>query len=474
MERSETWWECVRSVIESLVNSPSVAAQEVGKVWRWAFSRLQDRPDDFNLLQNPDVQLSLVKEFMTTCELRARGTKTSDRKIVEFTLDKSVPLTDAPSTAQISKEIADALSAFGMFIGHEGHNSIDSPGRFAYSTALFGFDKEVFKDILESKQIPEGQRKILEEVAKHMPKGKARQEYFRRCEAAANIERLFGFSKRLLTATDVYQRGLEFYKASSRLGPAVTLTFSNTSGLWNPLERYGTAEFIRRYGITSASSLVWKDGFRSTNFTDGILNPSLACRRLYLFNVSNTWKGFADARALARNQTAFDQEAMKLVEQVCTRMESVVGTLHLVSVKNWTDFPPLALVTRVSDNTIMFSNRGSDLSIAHAFWCCRSEREERVQRIKERSWDVLKALADMASAGLLTVFERTLPLLESLFGRIDYLRKASEKVAGERMRRLLDEEPAVILSELKDQFGLEVEYLTPAILRAQVEEAFKN
>jgi hypothetical protein len=476
MQRSTVWRECVKTLIDSLVNAPSAAAREVGKVWQWAFNRLDEHPDDFNLLQdsNPETQVSLVKEFLTACERRARGEAASDQKMVQYAIEKSLPISDAPDPYQISREVADALATFGMFLGHQGHNTIDAPSRFPYTAALFGFHGQVFKDILESKKIPVSQREILQEVAKYVPKGEVQKEYFRRCEAAANIEALFGFSKRLLTATDVYQRGLEFYKASSRVGPAITLTFSNTSGLWNPLERHGTADFIRRYGINQEAHLKFKDGFRSTNFTDGILNPALACRRLYLFNEEDTWEGFRKARSSATKVNVFDQDAKELVEEVCNRIQATSGTLHLVSVKNWGEFPPLALVTRVSSEVLMFSNRGSDLSISHAFWCNLREKGHQKEQIDRRVSTVLKAVGDMATGGLLSVLTSLTPFLESLIGRAEYLANVRDRFVGERIRRLLDEEPARVLSELEYRFGLDLEYITPPMLRAQLSKAIEG
>lgn len=476
MKRSETWKQCVKALIQGLIDAPAASAREAGKVWEWAFLRLDEHPEDFNLMQDssPENQVSLVKQFLETCEARAQGKTASDQKMVEFAVANSLSVADAPAASQVSREVADALAAFGMFLGHEGHNTIDSPSRFPYTTALFGFHEQVFGDILESKQIPEDQRTVLKEIAKHIPKGDIQREYFRQCEAAANIERFFGFSKRLLTATDVYQRGLEFYKASSRLGPAVTLTFSNTSGLWNPLERRGTADFVRRYGVASKERLKYKDAFRSTNFTDGILNPALACRRLYLFNEANTWSTFKNARAAAQEKATFDRDAGELVEEVCARMEAAIGTLHLVAVKNWEEFPPLNLVTRVSGDVVMFSNRGSDLAISHAFWCSLTERERSRTKAMEKALALLKAVSEMASGGLLSVLASLVPFMEALFGRLEYVARAQERLTGERMRRLLDDEPAHILVELGDQFSLDLEYVTPPMLRQQLSSCIQD
>jgi len=476
MNRSDIWTECVNSLIRNLIDAPSAAAREVGKAWKWAFQELHEHPERYNQLQDssPEQQATLVRKFLTTCELRAQEKEASDEKMVEYAIDRSVPLADAPGQSQVSSEIADALAAFGMFLGHRGHNTIDAPSRFPYTAALFGFDREVFRDILESKQIPEGQRTILEEVAKYIPRGRTNEEYFRRCEAAARIESLFGFSKRLLTATDVYQRGWEFYNTSSRLGPVLTMTFSNTSGLWNPLERYGTAKFDRLYGIREGAKVKYKDSFRSTNFVDGILNPSLACRRLYLFNDSETWKAFRHARSVAADVPKFDADTAVLLDQVCARMEAATGTLHLAKVKNWSEFRPLSLVTRVSSDVIMFSNRGSDLAISHAFWCRLTERGAAKAKTQRRVLSVLETIAEMASGGSLPVLRSLGPFLETLLGKAESFRIIQERVSGERLRRLLDEEPVKVLSKLEDRFGLKVEYITPSILRSEVRKVIQE
>jgi len=469
MQRKETWYDCVRSVIDALLTASDTAAREVGKVWQWAFSELEKSPKNFNLLQNtsPENLEKLVEEFLRTCERRARGETISDRSLVELTLDSSLSLNEVPANQQISKEVADALAAFGMFLGHAGHNAIDSPSRFPYATALFGLHDKVLADIIESKRIPEEQRKILLSVASFIPRGGVQKEYFRRVEAAAKIEKLFGFSIRLLSPTDVYQRGFEFYKIASRIEESITLTFSNTSGLWNPHERLGSAEFVRRYGRKPGADFKFKDGFRSTNFTDGILNDSLVCRRIYFFNEEDTWNALRSSRNAAENVAAFDEDAKLFAEEVCKRIEASTGKLYLVAVKNWSKFPPLALVSRVSHETLMFSNRGSDLSISHAFWCSLTreghQKERRVRYIEK----ILYKVADLASGGVLSTLESLSPFLQDIYGRI-------ELMAAERMRRILDEEPGMVITHLEDQFGIEVESITSQILRDRLDHALQS
>lgn len=464
MDRGIIWKEVVGAVLKTLTVAPDPAAREIGRVWRWAFERLEKQPDHFNQLQesSPEHLDELIREFLKIAEARASGQSVSDAAFVQKAVQHSLAIEDAPPTYRTSKEVADALAAFGMFIGHAGHNAIDSGGRFPYTCALFGLQTSVLEDILRSKRIPEEQRKILLTVAKHVPTGDRSKTYFRRLEAATWIERAFGFSRKLIASTDVYALGSEFYRLSSRHGPQITVTISNTSGLWNPHERLGSAEFVRRFGKKANSTLPYKDGYRATNFTDGILSPFHACTRIYVYNSRDTWDAFGRARAAAQNTDAFDEYAKQLVTEVAARSTTYPGTLHLVSVGDFDACRPLALVTRASKDVLMFSNRGSDLSIAHAFWC-----HLRRSRTRSQASDVGRTIGivgDLASSGILSALKDLLPLLEGIFGRSAIGTKAREFYAGEIIRGSLTGNVESFQEMLLDRFGLESDYVTAPVL----------
>lgn len=465
MGNEQVWQDCVKAIISGLRESSDAAAREIGQVWDWAFALLEKEPSQFNSLQDEDTQADLVRRFLMTCEDRVRGADASDRSFVSYVAGKCLSLSDIPKSRRPSKEIADALAAFGMFFEYDGNTAIDSPGRFAYTSALFALPVQRLADVLATKRIPEGQADILLTVAKHFPTGDKEREYFRRCEAAANIERFFGFSKRLLSSTDVYQRGYEFYRESSKGIPGNTLTLSNTSGLWNPHERLGTKEFTRRYGMNEGAGLKYKDGFRETNFTNGILNSELSCRRIYLFNEGLTWQGFAKARQAAKKKRAFDRDAAQFVDEVCCRMDASSGGLQLVAVKNWNTFPALALVTRISKNVVMFSNRGSDLAISHAFWCSLDDDGKIRDKGMTASSRLVGNVLDMAASGTLKALAPLGEFLERCLRKSDRLSMAIDAAAPERMRRLLDEEPLPLLRRLEEHFDLKLDCLNAASLR---------
>jgi|GEM_PF-4436909 len=464
MDRGRIWREVVGTVLRTLTVAPDAAAREVGRVWQWAFERLEKQPDHFNQLQesSPEHLDELICEFLQIAEARASGQSVSDASFVDKAVRHSLALEDAPPACCTSKEVADALAAFGMFIGHDGHNGIDSGGRFPYTCALFGLRTSVLEDILQSKQIPEEQRKILLTVAKHVPAGDRSRTYFRRLEAATMIERVFGFSRKLIASTDVYALGREFYRLSSQHGPQITVTVSNTSGLWNPHERLGTAEFVRRFGRTADATLPYKDGYRATNFTDGILNPAYACRRIYVYNSRDTWDAFQRARAAAQNTAAFDTYAKQLVTEVAARTTAYPGTLHLVSVGDFDTCRPLALVTRASKDVLMFSNRGSDYSIAHAFWC--HLRHSQARSIGGEGARILAIVGDLVSRGLLSSLKALLPLLEGIFGRSSVGKTAREFYAGEIIRASLYGGVESFQEMLSENLGLESHYITAPLL----------
>lgn len=452
------------AVLKTLTVAQDPAAREIGRVWQWAFERLEKQPDDFNHLQesSPEHLDELVREFLEIAEARASGQSVSDAALVQKAVQHSLAIEDAPDTYRTSKEVADALAAFGMFIGHAGHNAIDSAGRFPYTCALFGLQTSVLEDILQSKCIPEGQREILLTVAKHVPAGDGNKTYFRRLEAATWIERVFGFSRKLIASTDVYALGSEFYGLSSRHGPQITVTISNTSGLWNPHERLGTAEFVRRFGKKANATLPYKDGYRASNFTDGILSPLHACRRIYLYNSRDTWDAFGRARAAAQDTDAFDEYAKQLVTEVAARSTSYPGTLHLVSVEDFDACRPLAIVTRASKDVLMFSNRGSDLSIAHAFWCHLTRSQARSQATDVAR--IIGIVGALASQGVLSALKELLPLLEGIFGRSTIGATAREFYAGEIIRGSLKGSIESFPEMLLDKFGLESRYVTAPVL----------
>jgi hypothetical protein len=468
MDRSTIWKEVVGAVLKTLTVAPDPAAREVGKVWQWAFERLERQPEQFNQLQGsrPEHLDELVREFLQIAEARARGQSVSDLSFVNKAVQHSLPLEDAPSLYHTSKEVADALAAFGMFIGHHGHNAIDSGGRFPYTCALFGLRKDVLQDILQSKQLPEEQRKIVMKVAKHVPAGDGAKTYFRRLEAATSVERLFGFSRKLIASTDVYALGREFYRLSSQRGPRITLTVSNTSGLWNPHERLGTAEFVRRFGKKPGATLPYKDGYRATNFTDGILNPDHACTRIYVYNSRDTWYAFERARQAAQNTDAFDEYTRQLMAEVAKRSTAYPGTLHLISVEDFDACRPLTLVTRASKDVLMFSNRGSDFSIAHAFWC--HLRHSQARNIAGDGARILAIVGDLVSAGLLSSLKALFPLLEAIIGRSAIGTKAREFYAGEIVRGSLRGSVESFQEMLSEKLGLESVYVTAPILSKEL------
>lgn len=452
IKRQRQWEEVIGVIVRTLCESNDAAAREVGRVWKYAFEQVKGGEKPWIRMQESVTQKKLLREFLLN------GDRSADTA-----LDASFNLDDLPQAKMPSPEVAAALATFGMFLGHKKQCAIDSLGRLPYACALFDVPPQAFGDILKTKKLSDVEQKIVRRVAKHFPADPNRRNYFRNAEAAAYIQQQFRFSHQLLSSTDVYQRGADFYRqASKNDGPANTVTISNTSGLWNPHERLGTTEFVRRYQMRYPHELPFKDGFRSANFVDGILSPAHACRRIYLFNRAGTWDAFCKAREAAKNRTAFDKDAALFLEEVCARMTSPVGPLHLVAVNNFADCGALPLATRISHDVLMFSNRHPDrnLPITHAFWCVL-ESDGKLDCLI----NVLKTVADVALNGAGSGLQSIHPFLENLYGKSKTIKAIENGLKLEAIRRSLDADPAVLLRSLRTGFKLDLEYLTPAMLR---------
>lgn len=452
MKRAKIWMQSLRALIQDLCDSENAAARETGRIWKWAFEKTSEADRPWIAMQDPITQRDLLWEFLRINEECARN-KGQEGVVTEASLcDKRLragySLSDLPKTIQPSYEVAAALSAFGMFVGHKDWRCIDSLGRLPYTCALFDLPPRIFDDICRTKRLTDDERAVIMAVKRCFPTDPKRRKYFKRIELAAIVQSQFGFTHELITSTDVYQRGYSFYKSASAGEAGLSLTISNTSGLWNPHERLGTEEFHRRYGVKDGCTLKYKDAFRETNFTDGILNAGLACCRLYMFNDGSTWEAFRKARSAAKNVEAFDSDAIRFVEQTCSRMGGVSGALELVAIRNFAECDALPIVTRASHSVLMLSNRNPGATINHAFWCALESNG--ALPVLE---GVLKTVADMATAGVFSKLVSLPPFMKVLYG------------TPECMRRWLKCNATETRSILSKTFKLKTDPLTPENLR---------
>lgn len=431
----QDWWKLIDDIIRVLVDSNDAAAREIGTTWRKMFVFLRENPPAFNELtdSHPSNQQKVLERFFSLIAARERGEVVSDDLAIEAFVEHSRPVT------KMSKEICEALGAFGMFLTHKGQVFVDVPSRFLYTTALFGIGKKVLDDLLDSHPLSPYQREIIMRIASVVPKHRFGGGYFKTMTAAASLERSLGFSVRLLSQRDVYIKGSEFYQSATLNDRENTLTFANTSGLWNPLERLGSSEFEKRYGIAAGFSVDPKDGYRAKNFSHGILNAKYKCNRLYFFNPAETWASFRKAMQAARCKTAFEEDAGRFVRQVSDFITD--GRLHLVALENFAELDFPKLITRISAEIIMFSNRNSDkANIAHALWCnlpcptCQSR--------------VLHSLFEVAADKL--------PLKRTLSAFLPFLFKLAPAASGEVMRYALlqgTSSSVELTDHLRDTFG---------------------
>lgn len=103
--------------------------------------------------------------------------------------------------------------------------------------------------------------------------------------------RIYGVQVTTVSTEAIYRGAPEFV---ARAGSGVALTLSTSSGIIDPLERFGTTELLERLGLDKSSEITnkvhKKSPWRLINFRDGLLNRSFDARRLYFFDRQNTAK----------------------------------------------------------------------------------------------------------------------------------------------------------------------------------------
>ena len=169
------------------------------------------------------------------------------------------------------------------------------------------------------------------------------------------LSRLYGMPPvKKLKPPDVYIGGYLFYKAHE--GES-TITFSTSSGLPNPLERFGTDEFVRRYSIPDydIGDLLLKNPYRIDNFTKGILNRDIDCKRVYVWEKDGTSRALKRALATVpkeKRQQFLDEAASLLAEGF------LLDKLRIIEVDEFDGW--MRRFTRNAKGEIMFSLRGAE------------------------------------------------------------------------------------------------------------------
>ena len=157
-----------------------------------------------------------------------------------------------------------------------------------------------------------------------------------------------------LRATDVYLGGYQFYRGHE--GES-TITFSTSSGLPNPLERFGTDEFARRYSIPDheLGGFLLKNPYRMDNFAKGILNREVDCKRVYVWDKGGTSESLKRALAVVPTdkRQEFLDEAVKLLAEAF--VFDRIRIIELDEFDRW-----MRRFTRNARGEIMFSLRGKE------------------------------------------------------------------------------------------------------------------
>lgn len=169
------------------------------------------------------------------------------------------------------------------------------------------------------------------------------------------LSRLYGVPPvKKLKPTDVYTGGYPFYRGHE--GES-TITFSTSSGLPNPLERFGTDEFAHKYSVPDhdTGDLLLKNPYRMDNFAKGILNRDIDCKRLYVWEKEGTSKALKRALDVVpiNKRQEFLNEAVKLLAEAF--VFDRIRIIQLDEFDRW-----MRRFTRNAKGEIMFSLRGRE------------------------------------------------------------------------------------------------------------------
>jgi hypothetical protein len=176
------------------------------------------------------------------------------------------------------------------------------------------------------------------------------------------LSRLYGVPPlKKMKAEDVYIGGYSFYKNHEN---EFTITFSTSSGLPNPLERFGNDEYVQRYSIPEKNigDILLKNPYRMANFSSGILNQEIDSRRIYIWEKNRTSQALKEALAKVPNEKKqnFIDDAVELLKEAL--LFEKIKIIEIGKFDGW-----MRRFTRNAENEIMLSIRGNESKrISHA------------------------------------------------------------------------------------------------------------
>jgi hypothetical protein len=355
------------------------STREIAKLWLFLLDKLEKRDySNIKLLQtmSMDKKEELISDLLNTFNSEEDSYETNESQIVDSVIDSSMELGETSIGKQTSKELLDAFSAFNMFMKHDNLHFVENLSNLSYALATMMVERTILDDFIHWHGLPSDISDLFYKIRNVISSTYYSFEKLRLFmqENALKSETKFGVSSIPIRSLHVYERGYNFYSAASQTKSRLTLTASNTSGLFNPLERLGSEQFKRVIGETirmdennKPVKLPDKHSLRSMNFTDGILNRNIDCTRLYIWNKTNTIESFIFAWKQAENKEAFRNEVNKYLQEM--KLMNDHGLLYCYELENFKSCSELENLTRLSENVMMWSNRHKKKKeIMHAIW----------------------------------------------------------------------------------------------------------
>jgi hypothetical protein len=131
---------------------------------------------------------------------------------------------------------------------------------------------------------------------------------------SASAKHIYNLAVESVSAERIYTGTPDFIQNA---GAGTAVTFATSTGIFDPLEHFGTEELVKLMGIEEGDEyyekinekIKKKSAWRIVNFRDGILNSKFEARRLYFFDREATSKSMNETLSiLTKEQRATYKE----------------------------------------------------------------------------------------------------------------------------------------------------------------------
>lgn len=234
-------------------------------------------------------------------------TKTDLRTVEELPPLDIGTLPDASTNTEVR-----ALELGGVVKTDGKHILVPNPGRLLSGIVALLADEAIWRAYLAQCHLSDAFDEVLAPVRTRLHTIDTKSKLLK---LSYKIARFYGVSVSTVKAEFIYRGAPEFV---ARAGVGTALTLSTSSGIIDPLERFGTDELLKLLNLPNdspvAQKLRPKSAWRVMNFSEGLLNPRFQARRLYFFD------SVATRRALTATLDVLPEEKKAQYMALAARM----------------------------------------------------------------------------------------------------------------------------------------------------------